>query len=346
MAIYYVRATGGSDGNGGASFGDGWATLAYALSNISADDELRICSTSSAVFTTTVNTVIGLAKVRLVGANMTDGSAYAGTGKAYVVAGAAMTALLTTVYANIQVEDIDLDGDANADDCFYHSQANNPFNVSFVNCNFHDAIDHGVHLLGYTTTTPINADMGFHGCNIYDNGSDGFHSESTGSNQNVPVTLNDCAIYDNGGENVNSYNSCALTVINCRIFGATNSGIRYYGSIKIVNTVLYGNGSHGIDHEGYDVKANIFNCIISGNGGWGFSTASGTNYPWYQGGYNCWYNNTSGNLHANINGGTIPGSSNITSDPLFVSVASGSEDFSLQAGSPCRSVGIGFSGGK
>ncbi len=34
-ATYYVRSSGGSDGNAGTSFGAGWATIQYAADNAS-----------------------------------------------------------------------------------------------------------------------------------------------------------------------------------------------------------------------------------------------------------------------------------------------------------------------
>jgi len=51
-------------------------------------------------------------------------------------------------------------------------------------------------------------------------------------------------------------------------------------------------------------------------------------------------------LSSYINGGVLPGYGNVTTDPLFESIVSGSEDFSLQSTSPCLNAGYGYEGGK
>ena len=43
MANRFVRTTGGSDGNGGTSVPDGWATVQFAADNIAAGDTLFLC---------------------------------------------------------------------------------------------------------------------------------------------------------------------------------------------------------------------------------------------------------------------------------------------------------------
>ena len=54
--------------------------------------------------------------------------------------------------------------------------------------------------------------------------------------------------------------------------------------------------------------------------------------------YNCYSSNTSGVTDMD----TIPGINNVFADPEFTDTTLGSEDFSLQAGSPCLGTGAGY----
>lgn len=113
------------------------------------------------------------------------------------------------------------------------------------------------------------------------------------------------------------------------------------GFLSLYNTVIYDNTNDGI----YDVFTNhmtIHNSVIGNNGGYGINTpvSGGT----LQGGHNCWYNNTSGNVHSNLNGGNIPGYGNVTSDPQFNSLVTGSEDYRITDSSPLWGAGEGYEG--
>jgi hypothetical protein len=116
--------------------------------------------------------------------------------------------------------------------------------------------------------------------------------------------------------------------------------------VTLINSVVFDNFSHGLVFTGDTLRANIRNTIFKNNGGYAITATAGLNSPWFHGDYNCYHLNTSGNLGATINGGVVPGTHNVLADPLFVSTVNNSEDFELQAGSPCLDVGIGFPGGQ
>ena len=156
----------------------------------------------------------------------------------------------------------------------------------------------------------------------------GFESGNTGSPLvkyteigSTIVTLKGNIIYDNGADGI--------------VIASTEQ------PAVIVDNVLFGNTGDGIDIANTCYGTIIFNNIFRSNGGYGINTNTSNAYSFSFCDYNCYSNNTSGEMDI-----TTIGSNNVSDNPDFVSETDGSEDFSLQSGSPClRNAGFGYDGG-
>lgn len=149
-------------------------------------------------------------------------------------------------------------------------------------------------------------------CSIHDNSSYGIFEGST-------IIAEDNLIYDNGDDGIN------LEVAN--------------GAYQMIRgNVFFGNSADGIAIKVSLGRLIIENNIFRSNGGYAINTNTGTIRQFMSCKNNCSHNNTSG--HIDINGGTLPGTGHVLADPLFVSETDGSENFSLQSGSPCLAAAI------
>lgn len=348
MADYYVRATGGSNGNSGTSFANGWATIAYAITNTISDDRVFVCSDVSNKFGLAASITNWPFSRQWIGADLVDGSPYNGAGRAYLIATVPLGNMNSCAYhSNMLWQDIDFDGNSQASVVFnFPSWTSSMRNTAFVNCTFHDATSDGMSLTCTAAATDSMDPIILYDCEVYDNSRYGIYNVISGS-----MTMYNCAIHHNNSYNyLGSATDEAIIIFeSCRIFrSATNSGINLYGGtpLTLLNCVVFDNFSHGVEFTTETLRANIRNTIFAKNGGYGLTAVSGLNSPWYYGDFNCFYSNTSGSVGTTINGGTAPGTHNVTSDPLFVSEVDGSEDFTLQGGSPCLDVGKGFEGGQ
>ena len=348
MADYYVRATGGSNGNSGTSFGAGWATIAYAITNTTSFDRIFLCSDVSNKFSLSASITNWPYSREWIGADLIDGSPYNGTGRSYLIASVPLGNMCSTAYhSNMLWQDIDFDANSQASVAFsFPTWTSTMRNAAFVNCGFHGGTADGV-VLNCTASTANAIDpVMFYDCDIYDNARYGLYNVSSGS-----FIMSNCSIHHNNSYNYYGLGNPAIHAIfdTCRIFrSATNSGLEFPGEtpVTMVNCVVYDNFSHGLAFTGATFRGNIRNTIFANNGGYGITQTAGLNSPWFHGDYNCFYSNTSGALGTTINSGVIPGTHNVIADPTFVSTVNNSEDFTLLSGSPCLDVGIGFAGGQ
>ena len=113
--------------------------------------------------------------------------------------------------------------------------------------------------------------------------------------------------------------------------------------------MFFANTGDGLSILSSSDTVQVYNNIFRSNGGYGINTSTGTLGQFFYLDYNCSNNNTSG--HIDINGGTLPGSNNVLTNPYFKVETDGSEDFRLQStstgdanDSPCLDVGIGYNG--
>ena len=101
--------------------------------------------------------------------------------------------------------------------------------------------------------------------------------------------------------------------------------------------MFFGNTGDGIEMDADTSNVILENNVFRTNGGYGVNTNTGTLNAFLSWKNNCSNNNTSG--HIDINGGTMPGTDNLTVDPEFESEVDGSEDFTPDADSPLLQAG-------
>lgn len=162
-------------------------------------------------------------------------------------------------------------------------------------------------------------------CRIHDNTSGGLHLNPVSQG-----TMDECLVYDNGGDGVVVHRGSGTMFTGCVFFGNTGDGIS--------------NGTSTWSTNGTDLSAR--NCIFRSNTGSGISWSYSK--VWTEIANCCFHNNlapTAGTgllLDSDDLPLRWPGETqtNIDEDPLFVSETDGSEDFTLQATSPCIDAGI------
>ena len=349
MATYFVRSAGGSDGNSGLSFALGWATIQYAADNASAaGDIVLICDDGTHLPTATVdfNTNAGAKNNPIVfrGASATG----VDNGTIATISGASLPATTDLFNLNISALAIkfellritaatrvniligtafneglaifrDVRIDNAATDGILDSESATTKLTIFINCEIDSNGDKGLESVGVA--------RGGHkmlNCSIHDNTGDGIE-------ENIPLASPKseyvgCLFYNNGGSGLNSITGGfpAVLIHNCIFFNNTNDGITFNSTIT------------------YNYGLVVTNNIFRSNGGYGINTNTGILGQFAYADYNCLSNNTSGAI--DINAGVAPGSNNVTTDPTFTNETAGSEDFTLQSGSPCLDVGLGYNG--
>jgi len=354
MADKYVRATGGSDGNTGLSFAQGWATLQYAFDNLSTLDVLHICSDVSNKFTISANvdvdTTTGTitAPIYVKGADLVDGSPYDGAGQAYIVTASTITGMwnIANGYSYYYCCDLNFDGGGSGNGASaILSSGTSSAGWTFLNCRFTNCSSHGINAYVRPGVTGGIWTLTF--CEVDNNGKGGTGigiANSAVSNRCM-VNVHHCNIHDNADDGFRLGN--ASSVVFASIFGTVffrngASGLLIAGDspVLVSSNVFFDNGQDGLEFNASDnmIIHGFVNNIFSENDAYAINTNSQANrFPCS--GYNCYYNNTSGNIDT----GSIPGHSNITSDPKFVNTGIGTEDFDFQSGSPCLDTGIGYS---
>lgn len=351
MAEYYVRSTGGSDGNTGLSFAQGWATLAYAFSNSTTSDTLYVCATDANPFSLSTAFTVTSGR-QFIGCDLTDGSPYNGTGKARIEQTGFFQNTVTTTTANNNTlwQDICFDGNGQYGQSFEMTGPSQIYNYMFRGCDFIDSTYDGVKINTSSTLGVVHYGLCFHNCNIYDNGYYGINIVNN-STQAPHVLMSNCTVRDNYSTNIYLAPPAAILLFNCRIFGSGSRGVDFGhndSQANIQHSIIALNSSDGIrvNNGGTFRPLTVFNSIIAHNGGYGITNWTASGASWEGASHNCFYNNTSGNLSPYMNGGVLPGYGNVTTDPQFTSIVSGSEDFTLQSSSPCINAGYGYEGGQ
>lgn len=350
MSTYYVRSSGGSDGNTGLSFAQGWATIQHAVTTASANTDVIIICDDGVHLPTAAITFSGYgsisAPITITGGNATgiiDGTIP-------VISGASLPANTSTFvcasvnhyrYNNLRFTlstrfNIELESGC----------SNSSF--SFVNCRFDNSSSSGVRLVeSHSLFSAI-----FINCEIDNNTS---YAVSTGTSSGFGTLVN-CSIHDNGNSlgALSAHDSSISgrsNLIGCLIYNNAGSGVYTFSgsggglqSAIIKNNVFYNNGVSGIYISDFTYTGNIIimNNIFRNNTEYGIFLPSNLLESFTFCDYNCASGNGSGAI--NVNSGILPGDNNILDDPLFISEASGSEDFRLQNGSPCINTGCGYNG--
>ena len=147
------------------------------------------------------------------------------------------------------------------------------------------------------------------------------------------IVLERCIITDSNYEGIDANNS-SLTLVNCLLYGNNSYGVEINDSdseVTILHCTIVDNDSDGVKLVSGTVT--VTNCIIAYNGDDGLDYDSGT--------MNHSYNLLYGNNDDNYNG-TSSHWSEIQSNPQFVDASS--DNYQLQASSPAIDAGANASG--
>lgn len=329
MPTYYVRSSGGSDGNDGLSFANGWATVQYAADTAVGGDTVLVCAdgthlpTATVDFDTNAGTVINPITFRGSAADGTD------DGTTATISGSGLGAGTSLINLNKAVNVLYLFNLRLTASKLYGIAVANTGTFFFNNCRVDTSSSHG-----FYNTQAANTTIIVWNCEIDSNGGSGFdvNTESRSKTEVKFSSIHDNASYGIGDSFYIPGYSFPL-IDHCLIYDNGSDGINLRGSSltgrsEIVANTIYGNTGDGID---LDVDSGVYlvsKNIIVNNGGYGINTHSASLLQVAACDYNDTSNNTSGAI--DINGGVLPGTGNITEDPQFASVVSGSEDFTPQ----------------
>lgn len=184
------------------------------------------------------------------------------------------------------------------------------FTIFFYQCRFDNNGTHGILESG-----AFSGGAFFFECSFDNNVSNGVESSAA-----TFLKFLNCLFYNNvkGMNAGSSSGSFRLFIEACTFFNHSSDAISYNNTSSALQNL-------------------IRNSIIRSSGGYAINSNTGNiEFGIFQN--NCYHNNTSGVI--DINGGISPGTGHILSNPLFVNETGGSEDFALQAGSPCINKGI------
>ena len=339
MTDYYLRPTNGLDTNDGLTFANAFQTLQKLIDSMAVAGDRGLCC-PEAVETTSVSvdvdTNLGttLNRIVLLTASTVDGTV--DLSLTYTIqASASMTGLMhfkgTSEF--YEFHNFIFDANANAAHAIYNNVDDAEWHL-FENCRMTDATGDGCNIRGSGSggwklidcevdnnggrgLDHIQSNRGGYyidGGSIHDNTLDGMFANKQG------MVLRNIAIYDNGGDGLElGSNSDASMLTNLTIYRNAGDGVKFSNASADAGYVLSGISS-------------------SDNGGYGFNYNGGG-----EAGNSLYmdYNHT----HTNDSGAsdlTLPGTHNVTGDPLFTSVVDGSENFIPLTGSPL--IGAGISG--
>ena len=347
MATYYVRSSGGNDGNTGLSFAQGWATIQFAADTVTtAGSVVLICADGTHTPTSTIDfdTNSGLAHnpIHFRGAS----SVGADDGTRPVITGASISSdnlFYINTIDNVRFENLDLT--SATDECILGGTSSHQ-EIYFIDCKIHG----GSASAGYCASGGDGpTGWRFIRCELYDN------AIGYGGNRykvyNAPWFI-DCSIHDNTNAGLQFANTLT-NIVGCLIYDNGGPGInidtavaRVYSGYFLKDSTIFGNGGDGIflgdpGGEGTSAGSNqILNCIISGNGGYGINFETSPEAIAFLIDGLCSYGNTSG--HSNL---TLEGDNIVYEDPNFVTETDGSEDLTPQNSnlSIARAFGAGGS---
>jgi len=344
MATYYVRSAGGSDGNSGLSFALGWATIQYAADNAStAGDIVLVCADGNHLPTATVlfdtNTGSRTNPITFRGASAVG----VDDGTVAIVSGTSLPATsdlfnYNLAGINLTVENMRLT-EATRYNITYGFALNSVSSLVHKNVRIDNAGADGI----YDYENSAGVLKTWINCEIDSNTDKG--CESSGSGRGGHKLFN-CSIHDNGGVGWEDATTDPKSIYENNLFYKNGGdGLEFSGLVNgpaVSGNVFFGNSGNGMSVLNTEHDIVCFNNIFRSNGGYGINTNTGAIGQFAYADYNCFNNNTSGAI--DINSNVAPGDNNITTDPTFTNETAGSEDFTLQSGSPCLDVGLGYNG--
>ena len=339
MATYYVDPSGGSDAAAGTSFGAAWLTTQKAADTAAAGDEVRLCKvateTTAAIVQFDTNAGTAASPIEFLSYNSTGTTKEDG----YILQASASIANLlnfTASAAYAYFRGVDLDGNSNVSSHLINSNVSGGGSGTLFDvCILHGASGAGAHIRGVA--------FGFFNCDIHTNGGRGLQPASTANSRWTDGTVYGCDIHDNTSDGMGGFGAQDFLIAHNNIYDNGADGINYSAAesdgCRIINNNCHGNTSDGISMSSNAGLAVITGNTCSDNGAYGFLLGT-TNAGRYMDA-NHTYNNTSG--VTDFDSGTLPGSNNVTGDPLFTSTTDGSENYIPLTTSPL--IGADLAGG-
>lgn len=345
MATYY-QGSGGNDSNDGLSWGNRFATMQKLFDTCTAGDT-GYFQGETVSSTVDIDTNTGTSDAPIIyhgcdsSGNALSGSSQATIDTSSTLANGVLHASANTPdYLIFKQMKVDGGGSGNGEYCVQTADSDSHHAWTFVNCRFTNADNHGLYIRAASPWTFVN-------CQIDNNGAGGSGNGILPTNNaRGSFNLINCRIHDNAdaGARIGYSSSNLLIVKGCVFYDNGDVGL-YCGATTnyaiICNNVFFKNSSDGIYFSSGNDTIILYNNIFRINGGYGINSNNDIDHFVYMD-YNCSHVNTSG--HWNLNGGTLFGSNNVTSDPKFTSETDGSEDFTLQSDSPCIDAGFGYNG--
>ena len=323
VVVFYVDGENGDDANSdtdATTLSTAWKTIAHAFSRIkdgaadSPDDgaEIRIVKTSddSIYYSETTTTELDWSskEILIIGAasdGTVDGTRPTIHGKDLGVGENFIWDLTVKTIDNSNFANLIFDGGdaSNCHHCIHHSETSS-HNVKWVNCRFTQAVDHGYDLDDNTNyVTWIN-------CQFDNNGGDGVYN----SQSNYALVYK-CLFNDNA--TIGCYFGYSSRIVQSVFYNNGSHGLRVSASGgAICGCVFESNTGNGLNVGGTAGSTLITDCVSTGNGGvgWNINTSAETHM------FNCHsYGNSYGEKDVGATDYLIMYNLGNTSDPGWVS---------------------------
>lgn len=334
MATYYAVHNGPLGSGDGSSPANGMA-LQTAIDTATAGDTVLVCATGTYVPLTPIdfdtNSGTSNAWIRVAGAS----AAGAEDGTMPTISGSALGSntnlfqfATATGYRFYDLQRLRLTGATRHN----VNLSGNQRAIRFANCRIDNAIGNGFF------TENASAYVLLYGCEVDHNGADGIGQFSSGQGNVIAVG---CSVHHNTGYGINLGGTLGINLEGVLVYRNGNDGCLFNGSG--LNTRVNAH-SCTFDHnagDGLSVSGAISlvrtNCIFSANDGYGVNFNEINIFG--IGLCNLYYNNTLGDVDL-AEGVALTDVDSITgSDPKFVSVTDGAENYALQADSPAKAAG-------
>ena len=330
--LYYVRSSGGSDGNTGFSFAQGFATIQFAWDTVDDNDTILICADGTHLPVTNTIDVDYTQSTAMTPIDM-RGCAADGTddGTLATISGASQGAGIDI----ITVAGVDAVGTIE-NIRFTAAKGNALYGGAIwwniINCRFDNAGESGIYI------NSSNVICHLYDCEIDNNDDYGFRNN--GTYYRGLVVMENCSIHDNGNNGVIASPGQRGSIrqdssfINCLFYDNAASGlylVSALGALPIVRHCTF----HGNTGSGLEINANglysrlrIHDCIFTDNTAYGIDLNSNATANLADFKRIC--TNGNGTAAIDVDAGVVAGEGNLTVDPDFVSVVDGSEDFTPQ----------------
>lgn len=313
MTTYYVDGAVGDDSNAGTDEGAGnaWATIGKAASTATAALD-QIYVKNSVTYNETVDWGTGGLVRSIIGYSSTPGDDGVVTVDVEDGSGVCFEGGVRCTFANFHF--------TNAISSAFDS--NNAGDITFVNCRFSNS--------PYGIVAGTSSLIVLHAC-VFDNNSTAGFYQTNGN-----AVIKDC-YFESNGYPIQVLVSDVTTIVNC-VFYNNTSPIRVYHPV-VMNCTSYQNGGDNV--EVLNTSGVVVESILV-NGVYGIDGISSN--VQVSSAYNVYFDELtlSDVSQASSDGSKTAENKLVTADPLLTDTGSG--DLSLQAESPCLSLGMSVRG--